>query len=49
LASGVTLTQGTNQTAPDPSSLLLSGYADGRSDVSGTVANGQNGLAYITF
>jgi hypothetical protein len=49
LITSQVLTQGTGTTAPDPNSLLLSGYASGRTDVGGSPANGNNGLAYITF
>lgn len=49
LVSNEVLTQGTGVTAPDPSSLLLSGYANGKTDSTNSPSNGANGLAYITF
>jgi hypothetical protein len=49
LVSSSTLTAGSGITAPNPDGTLSSGYANGRTDVSGSPQPGQDGLGYITF
>lgn len=49
LVTSSTLTTGSTITAPNPDGTLDSNYANGRTDVGGSPANGRQGLAYITF
>jgi hypothetical protein len=49
LVTLINRTTGSTISAPNPYGTLLGGYANGRYDIGGSVANGLNGLAYITF
>lgn len=49
LVSGASLVASSGITAAAPDGFLLTGYANGKSDVGGSPANGANGLVYITF
>lgn len=49
LISAPTLETGYLATAPTGDGFLLGGYASGKTDISGSPQNGNNGLIYLTF